>query len=268
MSTMAAALPPLPGDIRLMNASAALVAVLGATALVAALAVALARHPVFALRAVRIEGDVARNSLQAIRASAMPRLAGTFFTIDLAAAKAAFEAAPWVRRAIVRRVFPNRLVVVLEEHRAAALWGGDGGDQLVNTYGEVFQANPGDVEDDDLPQLQGPDGSAARMLALQAQLQRTLSPLGARLEALELSPRGSWRARLDSGAAIELGRAATDDDADALVERTRRFVATLPEVARRYQSTLVFADLRHRDGYALRLKGVGTTAAADKPARN
>ena len=36
----------------------------------------------------------------------------------------AFEAVPWVRRAVVRRVWPDRLAVRLEEHRAAALWEG------------------------------------------------------------------------------------------------------------------------------------------------
>jgi cell division protein FtsQ len=258
----------LPGDVRLMNASAALFATLGVVALLGALLLAAVRHPVFALRGVRIEGDMTRNSLQTIRANAMPRLAGNFFTIDLTGAKAAFEAVPWVRQAVVRRVFPNRLVVRLEEHRPAALWGSDGGDLLVNTFGEVFQANPGDVEDDALPVLQGPVGSAARMLALHARLAETLAPIAPRLELLELSARGSWRATLDSGAVIELGRAAVDDDPAELVARAQRFVATMPEVARRYQSALVFADLRHRDGYALRLKGVTTNAAADKSARN
>jgi cell division protein FtsQ len=259
----------IPGDIRLMNASAAIFALAGAATLLASLLLVATRQPLFALRAVRIEGDVTRNSLQTIRANAMPRLAGNFFTLDLAAAKAAFEAVPWVRQAVVRRVFPNRIVVRLEEHRPVALWGSEGGDQLVNSFGEVFEANPGDVEDDDLPLLRGPEGSAARMLALHGRLAQAFAPLDARVEKLDLSARGSWRLTLDSGAVVELGRSAAGDEAGDVVERARRFVATVPEVARRYRSRFVFADLRHRDGYALRLRGVATTPPGnDKTSRN
>ena len=57
--------------------------------------------------------------------------------------------------------------VRLEEHRPVALWGGGepGSEKLVNSFGEVFEANVGDVEDDNLPTLEGPDGSSARVLA-------------------------------------------------------------------------------------------------------
>jgi cell division protein FtsQ len=209
---------------------------------------------------------VTRNNLATLRANAAPRLAGSFFTIDLSRSRRAFESVPWVRQAVVRRVFPDRLVVRLEEHRAAALWGSEAGsDKLVNTFGEVFQANPGDVEDDGLPTLQGPEGSAAQMLAMLERLGPLLAPLDARIETLTLSGRGSWRVELDSGARVELGRGS---DAD-LVERTARFVRTFTQVAQRYQRPLEYADLRHNGGYAVRLTGVSTTpAAGDKTPRN
>jgi len=250
--------PALPGDVVLMNATAATFAALGAIAIVATLLLAVARLPVFAMRSIRIEGDVSRNSVATIRANAMPHLAGNFFTLDLAAARRAFESVPWVRRAIVQRVWPNRLVVRLEEHRPVALWTSENGaDRLVNSEGEVFEANVGDVEDDGLPNLEGPDGSSAHVLGLFQRLGPVLAPLDARLDALALSARGSWRAELDSGAEVQLGR-GTDDD---VVERAQRFIGTLPQVVARYQRPLEYADLRHHDGYAVRLKGVTTVAA-------
>lgn len=245
-----AATAPLPPDVRVMNAAAAVFAAVAALVLLSVIAMWLARQPVFALRAIRVEGDVARNSLQTIRANAAPRLAGHFFSINLASSRAAFESLPWVRKAIVRRVFPNRLSVRLEEHRPAAFWG-DAGDQLVNTFGEVFQANPGDV-DDELPTFEGPPGSAAQMLALHARLAPLFAP--ERVVELGLSGRGSWRLQLADGASIELGRGSVDE----IAARTERFVATVAQVAQRHGSSLVHADLRHRDGYALRLKGITT----------
>ncbi len=100
------------GDVRLMNATAALLAGLGVLAIGAVLALWMARQPVFALRSIRVEGDVARNTAATIRANAMPRLAGNFFSLDLKAAREAFESVPWVRHAVVQRIWPNRLAVM------------------------------------------------------------------------------------------------------------------------------------------------------------
>jgi cell division protein FtsQ len=250
-----AAARTLPNDIRLMNAVASVVYALAAVAVVAALLAWAMRSPMFTLRAIRIEGDTGRSSVATIRANALPMLAGNFFTLDLRKARVAFESVPWVRRAIVRRVWPNRLSVTLEEHRAAALWSGEeGNDRLVNVEGEVFEANVGDVEDDGLPRFEGPAGSAAQMLAVHARLSPLFAQIEAGLEGLTLTRRGSWRAVLDTGAVVEIGR-GTDDE---LADRTGRFVRTLGQVSARFERPLESADLRHADGYAVRLKGVRT----------
>lgn len=72
---------------------------------------------------ITVTGDVAHNSALTLRANVTPRLTGSFFTVDLAQTRQAFEAVPWVRRAVVQRDFPNRLKVSLQEHQAVALWG-------------------------------------------------------------------------------------------------------------------------------------------------
>jgi len=251
--------PELPLDVRLMNAVASAVFVLAVAGLLVAGLLWLMRSPMFPIRGILLDGDLARNSVPTIRANAAPRLAGNFFSVDLQAGRAAFESVPWVRRAVVRRVWPDRLAVRLEEHRAAALWEGTDADRnvdrLVNGYGEVFEANVGDVEDEQLPSLAGPEGSAAQMLALHRRLQTAFAHLELEVERLQLSGRGSWRAELDSGATVELGRGSEDE----IVARTERFVRTLTQVTARWQQPLQYADLRHADGYAVRLRGVSTT---------
>jgi cell division protein FtsQ len=205
---------------------------------------------------------MARNSVPTIRANAAPRLAGNFFSVDLQAGRTAFETVPWVRRAVVRRVWPDVLAVRLEEHRAAAIWEGAageegaGGERLVNSFGEVFEANVGDVEDDSLPVLAGPEGNAAAMLALLRRLQPALAQLELNVARVQLSGRGSWRVELDSGAALELGRG----NEEQLMARSERFVRTYTQVAAKWRQPLEYADLRHADGYAVRLRGVSTTA--------
>ena len=233
-----------------------------AVLVLAALAVhVLSRQPVFSLRSIQIEGDLTRNSVATIRVNAVPQLRGNFFTIDLQAARHAFETVPWVRHAVVQRVWPNRLAVRLEEHRPVALWreADDNGiaEQLVNAQGEVFEANLGDVEGDSLPTLQGPDGSSAAMLSMLTRLQAVFARQGARVDTLRLSDRASWAVELDTGAKVELGRGGDDE----VLVRADRFVSTVTQLTQQFQAPVVYADLRHRDGYALRLRGITTVAA-------
>jgi cell division protein FtsQ len=258
----------LPADIRLMNLVARAVFALAALVLVAVVVSWSARAPLFTLRSIVLDGELSRSNLATVRANALPQLAGNFFSFDLNRGRMAFESVPWVRQAVVHRVWPNRLAVTLEEHRAAAFWHGQGGqyrgnDRLVNEHGEVFEANLGDVEDEGLVTLAGPEGSARAMLAMWRRLAGTLAPIQARIDTLRLSARGSWHAELDSGAELELGRGSADE----VAARTERFARTLGQATQRFATAggtheLLAADLRHADGYALRLRGVSTTTVA------
>jgi cell division protein FtsQ len=249
----------MPADVRLMNGVAAVI--------ISAVLLALAwqsvkwatRSPVFTVRAIALDAALERSSVAGVRAVALPRLSGNFFSIDLDAARTAFESVPWVRKAVVRRVWPNRLSVSLEEHQAAALWQSESQrkERLVNTHGEVFEANVRDVSEEDLPTLAGSDANSAQMLMLHQRLNASLAPIEQEVQTLRLSSRGSWHAELASGAKLELGR-GTDDE---LVARVDRLARTLAQVNSRFGDkprALVAADLRHPDGYALRLAGIST----------
>jgi len=246
----------MPFDIRLMNGVASLLFVLVLLGLLAAALLWLSRSPALNIRVIELEGDMQRNSVATLRANATPRLAGNILSIDLESARAAFEAVPWVRQATLRRVWPDRLAVHLSEHHPVALWlGDDGNERLVNDRGDVFEANVGDVEEEQLPQFSGPDGSSAQMLALYRRLQPLFAAHQLQPETLQLSGRGSWSLELDSGATVVLGRGSEDE----LAERSDRFLRTLGQITGRFQRDLEHADLRHADGYAVRLRGITTT---------
>jgi cell division protein FtsQ len=250
-----------PLDIKLMNMTA-LVLFVGFVALSALATVRwMVRLPVFDIKGIVVTGEVSHNNALTLRANVAPRLAGTFYSMDLATVRAAFEAVPWVRRAVVRREFPNRLQVVLQEHQAVAYWGGDSEPRLINSYGEVFEANVGEVEQDTLPRLSGPEGHGAEVLAMHRTLVPLFAPMALSVDQLELSVGGSWRAILETGAEIELGRGGVAD----ITARVQRFLGTVTQVTSRYArhaSSVESADLRHENGYALRLRGVSTTVAA------
>ncbi len=249
--------PPLALDVRMMNITSMLLIVGLVAACVGVVLWWMLRHPVFAISAINVQGDVGHNNEVTLRANVVPRLQGSFFTVDLVQARQAFENVPWVRQALVRREFPNRLSVDLFEHEPVAYWGHESESRLVNRQGEVFSANFGELDNEDLPHLQGPDAESARVLKMYEQLSPEFEKLALHMQTLELTARGSWRAHMKNGASLELGRGNESE----VMARVQRLTQTLAQVSQRYgrhAQALESADLRHVNGYALRLRGVGT----------
>ena len=249
---------PLPFDIRLMNKVASLLLALCVLLCLASGLWWVLRHPSFAVQMITVEGEVSRNNALTLRTNVVPHLSGNFFTLELDQARRAFESVPWVRSAIIHREFPNRLRVRLLEQHPVALWGEEGSSTLVNEQGQVFEANLGEVEADALPRLKGPASQSQQVLGMYQTLRPVMQRSDMDIDELELSPRGSWKIVTSQGVTIELGRGQPE----ALTASLLDFLRTLPQITSRYGRTpksLAAADLRHKDGYALRLQGVTTT---------
>ena len=228
---------------RLLNALAGLLVGLALLVFAFAGVQLLLRSPLFPLREVRVSGELAHTPLAAVERAAQGHIGGNFFAADLGRARAGFEQLPWVRQVDVRRIWPDRLEVRLEEHRALARWGDAG---LVNTFGERFAGET----DARLPLFAGPAASEAEVTRRYRAFAAIVAPLESDLQRVVLTPRYAWQLRLANGLALELGR----DAAEAGVEsRLARFVAaypaTLGKLARRHE----YVDLRYPNGFALRI---------------
>jgi cell division protein FtsQ len=248
-----------PIDIRLMNRLALALLVGGAVAGGLFAFKVMIQQRWFDVARIQVSGDTQHNSAATLRANVLPRLKGNFFTLDLLQARLVFETVPWVRTAVVQRDFPNRLKVKLIEHVPAAFFGPEGESRLVNSYGEVFDANPGDAPDD-LPRLLGDAAQSKELLTAHIQLNAVLKPYEFAIDLLELTPRGSWHAELDNGATVELGRGELHE----LVERLQRFAASMAQSASQVRvnvQDLDFADLRYANGFAVKWRGVGVSSA-------
>jgi cell division protein FtsQ len=250
----------VPIDVRLMRSGANVLLVLVLLAGLAVLGVRVTRLPWFNLREIHVEGEVAHNTAETVRRHVAPLLQGSYLTMDLGQARTAFESVPWVRRAEVRRIWPHDLVVRIEEHRPVAYWAREDTDHLlVNTHGELFEVNLGDVDDDNLPTLAGPAGTSVQVMAMWQALAPVLAPLRQRIDRVVLTDRGSWRVHLGRGLLLELGRG----ESDQIVARTQRFVQSVGQITARFDHRAIeYADLRHSESYALRLVGMGTTPVA------
>lgn len=180
-------------------------------------------------------------------------LHGNFLTLNLDVVRTELEKLPWVRRADVRRHWPARLEVRLEEQKAAARWG-EGRGELVNSFGEVFVASIADEEGKSLPVLFGPPRTAPQVIGLYQQALEALAPLGLQPRQVTLSQRLAWQIKLADGLLIYLGR---EQPKVPVAQRLQAFTKIYPnEIARREPRPLA-VDMRYPNGVALRLSPSG-----------
>jgi cell division protein FtsQ len=197
--------------------------------------------PVFSLNAVQLTAAPQRVDTAQIEEIVHNELRGNFFTVDLEGARKAFEKLTWVRKVNVRRHFPWRLEVELEEHVPLASWNGD---ELVNTHGEVFVAGSEQV----LPRFIGQPDTAAEVTRMYKVFGDQLAPLKQEVVQISLSPRRAWQLRLNNGMVLELGR-------EQAQERLARFVAVYPYSLASMPRTVNYVDLRYSNGFAAYMPG-------------
>ena len=220
-----------------------LAALLIAAVLGGARAVAWLSDPArFPLSTVEITGDLDHVDRTALERRLLPAAVGGFFSVDVAAVSLAARDEPWVKRALVRRVWPDKLVVEIVGHRAIARWGKDG---LLSDSGEVF-AVAGPLPDD-LPALSGPDGAAPRrVFADYERFSRLLDGLPP-VRAVRQEARGAWQIGLANGLTVIVGR-------KDVAARLKRFAAVYKSRLAGVAPPIDSVDLRYSDGFAVRFK--------------
>jgi cell division protein FtsQ len=251
-------------DIKMLNATANALLGLLALALLAAGLWWLAQRPMFTLKVIRIEGTeempLRHVSPSTVRITALPRIKGNFFTTNLDAVRIAFESVPWVRKANVRREWPNKLIVTLEEHEPLGTWGEDG--RLVSIKGDVFTANLAEAEEDgELPEFAGPEGSEKEVVARFQDLHEWFAPANLAPDSVQLSSRYAWTVKLNNGMTVELGR---EQSRETLKARVERLVGIYPQLVARLQDRIESVDMRYPNGLALKASGLAFGSGVKK----
>jgi cell division protein FtsQ len=171
------------------------------------------------------------------------RVAGNFFGVNLDEVRHLVAELPWVRSVEVRREWPDRLVVRVEEHRPLGRWPGA---RLVSERGELFDGTSDAV----LPQLAGPAGSEREVTRRFLAMRELVAPLGVEPVQVALSARYAWQVKLSNGLVLELGR---DQARSPVEERLARFVAAYPRIVAALNRRLDYVDLRYPNGFAIRV---------------
>jgi cell division protein FtsQ len=158
------------------------------------------------LRTVRLDGASPQSSGDILRAAALQR-GVPLLGLDLDAARRRIEEVGWVKDAHVMRLFPDAVVIAVDERRLLAVWQHDGRVGVIDAGGVVApEADPGRFAA--LPLVVGEGANTAAAPILGPVLSRPR--LAERLDALVRVDGRRWDLRLKDGTIVQLPAAGEE----------------------------------------------------------
>lgn len=198
---------------------------------------------------ISVQGELQYIDRDAMQQVIQPYLDSRFLTLDLQALQSSLAEMPWVAAVSVQRIWPDQLVIRIDEHLPVARWGDAA---LLNNVGVTF--TPGDISEfAELPRLDGPQRNKRKVMQQYQELNRMLRSHGHSIAALELRERGSWFLTTQDGISMLFGR-------DQLVDKLQRFLTIDQHLLAERREYIAQVDLRYSNGMAVTWR---TPATAD-----
>lgn len=191
------------------------------------------------IKTVKVDGKLNYLQREQLQTIIEPYLANSFFMVDVLSLQQALSGQPWVAHSSVRRLWPDTVLVHVEEHEPLAFWGDDG---MISRNTVFFK--PEQLPELKLPKLYGPEDQQTAVLGMFNTLNRMLEPHHVQIVGLQLNARRAWQAVLDNGMHIQLG--SVD-----VVERFERFLDSYPYPLSENETKVRYVDLRYTNGFVI-----------------
>ena len=194
------------------------------------------------IRSVSIAGNFSHLSSAGLQERVGNIMRGGFFSVDVETMQEALFQEPWIQAVSVKRVWPDRIIVIIAEQVAVARWGGDG---LLNSDAEIFYPDISTFPQD-LPVVTGPENTNQLVLDSFMRIKEVL-PEGLSLQQLFLSERRSWELQLNAGPLVRLGKSG-------IVSSLQRLLQHLHAEGISNMDQIQYIDMRYTNGFALMKK--------------
>ena len=167
----------------------------------------------FVVEQVDVMGEGRLNERD-IRLAAQIQTGSYFFGVDLDAARERTESLPWVDIAVVRRLWPNRIVVQVVETKPYAMWQNEGELHLLAKSGDpIVPVQQAVSIPADLKTYVGPNAST-QATVIEAKLIGH-DDIWSRVESLVQFPSGRWDLHMNNEIIVRL----PTENVDAAVQR-------------------------------------------------
>ncbi|MFD0965625.1 cell division protein FtsQ/DivIB [Seminibacterium arietis] len=169
-----------------------------------------------------------------------------FFGQDIDVLGEQIQTMPWIREAVVRKIWPNRLSIMVSEYTPVATWNET---EFLSDDGVIFKLPADKLKAENLPQLFGPDYQSSLVMEAWHKIYHDLRLKGLKLKAVSIDDRGAWQITLDNDVQLKLGRGEWKSKLD-------RFATIYPQIEIPEHKKLSYVDLRYKVGAAVGFKDV------------
>ena len=194
------------------------------------------------IRHVVVQGEFRHLSLEGLQERAAKVVSGGVFNVNVETIRNVLLEEPWIKEVSVKRVWPDRINVLIREQRAVARWNDTG---LLNADGDLFKPDPATFPEH-IPQFRGPPDSYTVMLDFYNKL-RGILPERLRIAGITLSERRAWQVQFIDGPLVRLGRMD-------IVQRMQRFAGLVPTRLHDLLENMQYVDMRYTNGFAVQWK--------------
>jgi cell division protein FtsQ len=199
-------------------------------------------NQILPIRNIELQGSFENLDQREVEATLQGYIGQGFFSLDIHQLQQALRSRSWTESVSVRRIWPDRLRVVIREKKAVARWDAE---HLLSDSARIYLADSADYSH--LPLVHADNHSPTWVLREFYHLQARFESVDERLVTLRVDNRGAVDIELINGLQIKLGRGDIDNKIDRLVNIYQQQI--LP---RREQ--IVRLDLRYSNGFAVAWK--------------
>lgn len=194
------------------------------------------------IRSIQLQGNFANLEQRQVEAALEKYIGQGFFSLDIHQLQQSIKESPWTEAVSVRRIWPDRLRVVIYERKPVARWDDE---HLLSDRAAIYQADSSDFAH--LPLVNAVNHQPDWVLREFYRLQARFESVDEHLVALRVDSRGAFDAELINGLQIKLGRDDIDYKIDRLVSIYQQQILPRREQIERL-------DLRYSNGFAVAWK--------------
>jgi len=194
------------------------------------------------IRQLQIEGQLQQLNKEEISLLLSRATEEGFFGVRINALQQSLEQMAWVQAADVRRLWPDRVVVQIQEHEAVAVWNDI---RLLSRDGSLFTAETREFSD--LLQIRAAEEDKPEVIRRLQQWRPLWELHGLQLHAYQQDARDGVNLQFIDGLNVHLG-------SEQQSARLRQFSALFPQLIADYPQGLQRVDMRYSNGLAVALK--------------
>jgi cell division protein FtsQ len=194
------------------------------------------------IKTIQLSGSFQNIDEDEVASSLRQFIGEGFFSLDITRVQKTLGDKPWVEAVSIRRIWPDRLRIMIIENKPVARWDSD---HLISDKAVVFHAETRNFAQ--LPVVNSASDSASQILRFYYALETRLGTLNEQVAVLRKDSRGALDIELGNGLKIKLGR-------EDIERKIARFVAIYPQHIYPRRNRIRQLDLRYSNGFAVAWK--------------